>query len=139
MKKAKNILGSVGIKPTYERLRILKYLEEKHTHPGANTIYEEIIKEIPTISKTTVYNALKLFVEKNIVIPIYITGKEERFDVDTKPHHHFLCTKCGKIIDIDLECPYCKKGIIEGHQVKELHGYFIGICKDCLEKKKGNE
>ncbi|RLC47071.1 MAG: hypothetical protein DRH57_04745, partial [Candidatus Cloacimonadota bacterium] len=51
----KNILKSAGIKPTYERLRILKYLEENNNHPTVNMIYDEVVKDIPTISKTTVY------------------------------------------------------------------------------------
>ena len=134
MKKIKQILDEVEIRPTYERLRILKYLEKYRNHPDANMIYEKVKKEIPTISKTTVYNTLKLFVEKNIVKPVFITGKEERFDIATKPHHHFLCEKCGKIYDINIECPYFKKGYIEEHQVKELHGYFKGICKKCLKR-----
>ena len=134
MKELINILESLEIKPTYERLRILKYLKENKVHPTVNMIYDEVLKEIPTISKTTVYNTLNLFIEKGIVSPINITGTEERFDITTKPHHHFLCEKCGEIIDIDIECPYCKKGYIFEHKIKELHGYFKGICKNCLGK-----
>ena len=49
-------------------------------------------------------------------------------------HHHFLCKKCKCIIDIDLECPNLKKILKEGHKVEEVHGYFKGLCKNCLEK-----
>lgn len=138
MKKFKNILEKAVIKPTYERLRILKYLAENKVHPTVIMIYDEVVKEIPTISKTTVYNTLNLFIEKGIILPIYITGKEERYDITTKPHHHFLCEKCRRIIDIDIECPYFKKGYIDGHKITELHGYFKGICKECLQKAKEN-
>ncbi len=135
MEELKNMLKSVGIKPTYERLRILKYLEENNNHPTINMIYNEIVKDIPTISKTTVYNSLNLFVEKGLVLPLVITGTEVRYDRKTKPHHHLLCEKCGKIYDIDIECPYFKKGYVSGHKITELHGYFKGICKDCLQAK----
>jgi len=47
-----------------------------------------------------------------------------------------LCGKCGRIIDLDIECNYFKKGNIKGHRIIELHGYFKGICKNCLEKEK---
>lgn len=135
MKKLKEILESAGIKPTYERLRILKYLEDNINHPTVNMIYDKIVKEIPTISKTTVYNSLDLFAEKGLVLPLIITGTEVRYDRNAKPHHHFLCEKCGRIYDINIECPYFKKGYVDGHKITELHGYFKGICKECLKNR----
>ena len=140
MKKLINILESLEIKPTYERLRIYKYLKEDNKmHPTVNTIYNGVLKDIPTISKTTVYNTLNLFIEKGIIIPIFITGKEERFDIITIPHHHFLCEKCNKIIDIIIKCPYFQKGSVQGHKINEFHAYFKGICKDCLNSENNSD
>ncbi|MCK4357183.1 MAG: transcriptional repressor [Candidatus Cloacimonetes bacterium] len=135
MKKIKEILDQTNIKPTYERLRIIKYFEENNNHPTINMIYKEVVKDIPTISKTTIYNALNLFVQKGLVLPLVITGTEVRYDRNTKPHHHFLCEKCRKIYDINIECPYFKKGYVDGHKITELHGYFKGTCKECLKKE----
>ena len=131
-----NILEDANIKPTIERLSILKYLDRNHNHPTAAMIFNEIETKIPTISKTTVYNSLKLFIEKGIITPLYITGSEIRYDLAAKPHHHFLCENCGKIYDLDIECPIFKKKHFHGHKINQQHGYFIGICKDCLEKEE---
>ena len=136
MQNLKKILEDAGIKPTYERLSILQYLDKKHDHPTAAMIFNEIVKKIPTISKTTVYNSLKLFIEKSIVTPLYITGSEVRYDFATKSHHHIFCEKCGKIYDLEVECPIFRKKHIQGHLIKQQHGYFRGICKDCLEKEE---
>jgi len=136
MQNLKKILEDAGIKPTYERLSILQYLDKKHDHPTAAMIFNEIVKKIPTISKTTVYNSLKLFIEKSIVTPLYITGSEVRYDFATKSHHHFFCEKCGKIYDLEVECPIFRKKHFQGHLIKQQHGYFRGICKDCLEKEE---
>lgn len=136
MKNLKDILEYAGIKPTIERLSILRYLDSKHDHPTAAMIFNEIETKIPTISKTTVYNSLKLFIDNGIVTPLYITGSEVRYDFATKPHHHFFCEKCGKIYDLIIDCPYMKKTKIQGHQIKQRHGYFRGICKNCLEKEE---
>ncbi len=136
MKRSKEILIGKGLKPTFQRLRILEYLQKHNNHPTVEMIYEYLVKEIPTISKTTIYNTLNALVEKGIVCAITITGTEIRYDFKTFPHHHFLCRRCGKVIDIDIECPYVKKGQIDGHKIEELHGYFKGICKECLKKDK---
>ena len=134
-RKNKELLQAEGLKPTYQRLRILEYLEKHSTHPTVEMIYEDLIKEIPTISKTTIYNTLNALLEKGIINAITITGTETRYDHKVFPHHHFLCKRCGKIIDIDIKCPYVEKKEFDGNKIEEIHGYFKGICKECLKKK----
>ena len=138
LKSFKNRLQSKEIKPTYIRLKILDYLEKNKVHPTAEAIYKALEKEIPTISRTSVYNTLSVFYEKGLATQLFITGLEARFDNNISPHHHFLCEKCGQIIDLDIECSYFKKENVKGHRITELHGYFKGICGECL-KKKGSE
>lgn len=139
MEELKRFLEERGIKPTYQRLSILKYLRENRIHPTAEMIYSELVKKIPTISRTTVYNTLNTMLEKGLVIPVTIPGLETRFDGTTTWHHHFLCERCQKIIDLDIKCEYFEKGEVDGHKIKQLHGYFKGVCKDCLKKLKKRE
>jgi Fur family peroxide stress response transcriptional regulator len=130
----KNLLAH-AIKPTYIRLIILRCLNKYDFHPTAEDIYNEILKEIPTISRTSVYNTLNLFCEKGLVMPLFL-GLETRFEFKKDHHHHFLCKKCGKIIDLDLQCTYFNAGQIDGNEVRELHSCFQGICKQCLQQGK---
>jgi Fe2+ or Zn2+ uptake regulation protein len=51
-------------------------------------------------------------------------------------HHHFLCKKCGEILDIEIICPNLDRIIEHGHKVEEVHGYFKGICKKCIKNLK---
>ncbi len=139
MNKFKNILKQKNIKPTYHRLKILEYIvENMGTHPTAEMIYDALKGEIPTISMTTVYNTMNSFLDKGLVTPVIITGTEVRYDYNKSHHHHLQCRKCGKIFDIDIECPLAlgKKKFINGHRIEEVHGYFKGICKNCLKSKK---
>ena len=136
MNKLKNILELKSVKPTYIRLKILSYLLDNKEHPTVEMIYKRLLKEIPTISRTSVYNALNTFSEKGLTLPIVITGTETRFDYKVFPHHHFLCESCGKILDLEIECMHFKKGYIDGHKINELHGYFIGICEICVNEKE---
>lgn len=130
------LLSEKGLKPTLIRLKILRYLRESMNHPTADVIFQNLLKNIPTISKTTVYNTIKSFLEKGIVMPVNITGTEIRIDLNTFCHHHFLCESCGAIFDININCPNIKKGEIDGNQVKEVHGYFKGICKKCRKTER---
>ncbi|MFH1453521.1 MAG: transcriptional repressor [Armatimonadota bacterium] len=132
MKDLKELMESKGISYSYQRCIILKNITGRKDHPTADRIYNDILKQIPGISKTTIYNTLNTFAENNIINELTITADEARYDPDTLTHHHFLCKKCGKIIDIDIPCPHIKKKAIEGNKIEEIHGYFKGICKKCL-------
>jgi Fe2+ or Zn2+ uptake regulation protein len=114
----------------------MEYLEKHEIHPTAEMIYRALVREIPTISKTTIYNTLNALLLKGLIHSITITGTETRYDYHQLPHHHFLCTHCGKILDIAVECPYLARKEVSGHRIEELHGYFKGICKECLKKEK---
>jgi len=142
MEQLKSLLKTNRLKPTYQRLRILEYMyNHEQCHPTAEMIYEALAPEIPTISVTTVYNTLNALLEKGLVSAETITGTEIRYDLLTAPHHHFLCKACGEIIDLDIRCPFIdrKTESINGHRITAVHGYFMGICKKCLETRKETE
>ena len=132
-----NMLKDKEIKPTYQRLKILEYMcDNTKSHPTVEMIYEKLSKNIPTMSLTTVYNTLNALLEKGLVSAVTITGTEARFDINASSHHHFLCKECGKIIDVNVECPFAMgQKSISGLRIEEVHGYFKGTCADCLERK----
>ena len=132
------LLKENSIKITSQRLDVLRYLDDRRTHPTAEQIYLDIKKKNPSLSKTTVYNSLDIFKEKGIIQSLTISGSELRYDFETKMHHHFFCTECGRIYDVDFKCPNVEKVRqrirSEGHQVDETCGYSKGVCKLCLKK-----
>ena len=123
-----------GIKPSYQRIKILQYLMVNKNHPTVDMIYRELVNEIPTLSKTTVYNTLKLFVEKNITIIINIEDNETRYDADTSFHGHFKCKKCNRLYDIESKLPELEG--LDDFLIDEYHFYLKGICKNCMITKK---
>ena len=122
-----------GIKPSFQRIKIFEYLTNHKNHPTVDIIYKELIKEIPTLSKTTVYNTLNLFMEKNIVTIITIEENEARYDADTSLHGHFKCEECGWVYDFDLNIQQLHENILEDFETREKHVYFKGKCKNCLK------
>ena len=128
-------LKEYDIKPSYQRIKIFEYLRNTKSHPTVDEIFKEIVQEIPTLSKTTVYNTLSLFIEKGIVTVITIEENETRYDADTSLHGHFKCKSCGKVYDFDIKVSKEDIGDLDGFEVDEKHLYFKGNCKNCLKNK----
>ena len=126
-------LREKGVKVTPQRLAILDYLERSHTHPSAEEIYSAIVKSYPAISVATVYNTLDMLVDLGQVIKLKIGEDRVNYEYNLMPHHHFYCKKCRRIYDIMVDCPIAKKTEVEGHKIEECHGYFKGVCQNCLE------
>lgn len=142
MERLKEMLEQRGLKATFQRLKILEYLDTHiKTHPTAEMIYETLKEEIPTISITTIYNTLSAFLEHGLASAETITGTEVRYDLTTTPHHHFLCKKCGRIIDINVKCSIMDKEspVINGNKIENIHGYFKGICESCCKEKSSDK
>lgn len=132
-----SLLKKHELKITPQRLEILRYLDTHHSHPTVEEIYSELKQNTPSLSKTTVYNALETLKKHKIIQTVIISGNETRYDLKNTHHHHFLCLQCGAIIDIDITCPNIKKIQQQGYDIKELHGYFKGICPKCQQKRGG--
>ena len=122
-------LKSHGISPSMQRIEIYKFIAERRNHPTVDIIYKDIKKIIPTLSKTTIYNTLKLFFDKNLLIEIIIDSNEIRYDADTSIHGHFYCEKCDKIYDFDVDISQINPEFFKNvKEIKEHHIYLKGVC-----------
>jgi Fur family ferric uptake transcriptional regulator/Fur family peroxide stress response transcriptional regulator len=124
-----------GIKPSLQRVAIMHYLLEHFTHPTVDEIYMALFPSMPMLSKTTVYNTLKILAEQGVINMLTIDEKNTCFDADISPHAHFLCRKCGIIYDVKTEesVEKIKESVhTAGHQITERHYYYKGTCENCL-------
>lgn len=133
-KSLEEYLKKHGIKPSYQRMRIFDYLVQHKNHPTVDVIFRALVQEIPTLSKTTVYNTLKLFLEQGIVQLLVIEENETRYDADISTHGHFKCTECGQVYDIRIDLSCLDLSELKAHRVDEQHIYFKGTCNKCLNK-----
>lgn len=128
MKKDNNI----GFKLTPQRLAILSYLDGNKDHPSAEDIYKVISKVFPTMSLATVYNTLDLLKKHNGISELTIDPDKKRFDPNTEPHHHLICTRCRRIEDVhtgfDFPLPLNNTG---GFEITGTHIEFYGVCPEC--------
>lgn len=127
----KNMLVDANIRPTFQRLKILEYLNLNHTHPTVDEIYISLCPTIPTLSKTTVYNTLKSFVKADIVDEIKIENTEIRYDILTEPHGHFKCKECGKIYNFSFPHNLISSEDLNGFIIDNKNVYLNGTCPDC--------
>jgi len=136
LKKYVELLKENQLKITPQRLEIMKFLDEHKTHPTADEIYSELKENNPSLSKTTVYNALEVLKKHNLIQILTISGHESRYEFRHTMHHHFLCKKCNEITDIEIECPNIGKTIDMGYKIDEVHGYFKGVCYKCQKMEE---
>lgn len=131
MEQYKQYLEEKGISPSYQRLKILEYLDQNRTHPTVDEIYTALVPHIPTLSKTTVYNTLSLFVHEGLASMLVLDNVEARFDITVQLHGHFTCKNCGKVYDLDITRYVNMPESIDGHTVEQYQITLKGICKDC--------
>lgn len=123
------------IKPSYPRLKVLEYLIKNRNHPTVDQIYQELVQEMPTLSKTTVYNSLNTLIKVNLVQLITIEDNETRYDADISSHGHFKCGVCGKIYDFSIQLKTLETTGLDLFRITEKSVYFKGFCPGCLQSK----
>ncbi|GBD97760.1 MAG TPA: transcriptional repressor [Nitrospirae bacterium] len=124
-----------GLKLTPQRAAIFEYLDGNKSHPSAEEIFIEIKKRYPMISFATVYKTLEALKSRGDLLELSLDPERRRYDPDTSPHHHLVCIKCKKIVDIhkdfSLEIPEEAKVSFD---IIGNHIEFYGICPDCRKK-----
>lgn len=128
----KEELINAGIRPSVQRLAIFEYVRKSKQHPTAEVVYEALRDELGSLSLTTVYNTLKLFVDAGLIMMLTIDDTFRCFDGDCSAHAHFRCDKCGKIVDFEIKKEY--KTLVnglEGYEITDAQLYLKGICPEC--------
>ena len=126
-----------------KRNAILECLRNTTSHPSAEMVHDMLQAEHPDISLATVYRNLARFKAQGIIQSVATVRGIERFDANTNPHVHFICSGCDAVVDLHaLQTPdslksaaaACAGGSIESCQLS-----FTGKCRDCINKQQGGE
>lgn len=112
-----------GMKCTSQRIAIYQALLSSD-HPSAEEVYDDIEKDFPSISLSTVYNTLETFAETKLIGKIKTSNGKMRYDVRIEPHAHLYCKKSEKAIDyFDDEL---QEMIIKHIKKKKIPNFNIG-------------
>ena len=129
MKKSLQVLKEHGIQPTPQRLAVLQFVQENHSHPSADDVYSSVRRRCPTVSRATVYNTLNLLAEKGVIKTQVLREGGLIFDGHVERHHHFIDEETGRIHDIPWEAIHIDAG-------KELAAYEVREIQVILRGKR---
>jgi len=133
-----NKLLSSGLKQTSQRKKILEFIENAKSHPTADEIFINVRKDIPNVSRTTIYNTVNKLAKEGIIKCMNTKNGEMRFDACLESHYHFMCDKCGNIHDLGPSTGILQKEI-DGNEIKDVFICYNGVCKECRRKEKSGE
>lgn len=132
-------LRASGLRLTHQRLEVVRELAGSDDHPDAERIYRAVRQRIPTISLDTVYRTLATLSDLGLVKRVALTPGPARYDADTSGHHHFVCTRCGLIRDVEdeeLDAVRAPRGTASLGSVESVEVQLRGICTACLNKER---
>jgi len=120
---------------TPQRMAVLRILAASEGHPSVEQVYEIVRQKFPTTSIATIYKTVHLLKQINEVLEISFPDGSNRYDGNKPyPHPHLICTRCKKMIDVDLSSlkDLAKEVTKEtGFQITTHRIDFFGFCREC--------
>jgi Fur family peroxide stress response transcriptional regulator len=139
----KRLCRERGLAITVQRRVIFEAILDRTDHPTADQIYDGVSKQVPGISRTTVYRVLETFADIGVVTKACSPGAATRFDAVTRHHHHLVCRSCEKLIDLEdakldasVRLPNLQTTQFEIH---DFSVHFHGICAACRRKREASK
>ena len=119
---------------TRQREVVLQVIRDAREHLTANEVFAAAKERLPSISFATVYNSLRYLKDAGHIAEIQFGNGASRFDRMTHRHDHAICTKCGKLVDIEMEHPQDlikKAAKYSKFKPESLEFTLRGLCPDC--------
>ena len=119
---------------TPQREAVLRAIRDREDHPTASDIFAAAREYLPAISYATVYNSLRYLRQAGLVREISFGDGASRYDGITDRHDHAICTKCGKLVDMEIELPAEILNFaaeFSKFKPESLELTLRGLCPDC--------
>src|SRR3989475_11515425 len=97
------LLRRHGITPTHQRMEIAHVLFARREHLSADQILSLVNSRYAETSKATVYNTLKLFLERKLIRELVVDPAKIVYDPNTEPHHHLYDVVTGRLTDLPAD------------------------------------
>ena len=138
------IVRSLGLKVTQQRLCILRTLLRRGNHFSAGSIFEALKKgdsqEVSNLSIgfATVYRFLRSLSEGGYITEIRMGGLPARYEWANQRHHdHLTCLNCHTICEFEnegIERLQRQVALSFGFQLTDHLMELYGLCSYCLAK-----
>ena len=101
MKKAKEILKKLKLRPTLQRVAITEILlKKKEVHVTAYSLEKLMVKNKIFISRATIYNNLNELSNRGFLKKVIVKNDKMWFDTNLSKHHHFYDEEEDRLVDI---------------------------------------
>ena len=125
-----------NVRQSKKRDAMLALLQRTVRHPSADWVYQQKKVEFPDLSLGTVYRNLNHLYAHGLIRRVGVVNGQERYDGMVAPHSHFICDRCGTILDLPKQDPgedYLEAvGVQYGFKAEGCEFIVRGICRDCL-------
>ena len=121
---------------TRQREVVLGVILESREHLTANSVFAAAKDKLPSISFATVYNSLRFLKDAGHIAEIQFGNGASRFDRMTARHDHAICTKCGVLVDIEMEHPLelvNRAAAISNFKPEYIEFTLKGVCPECVK------
>ena len=125
-----------GFPLTVQRRVILECILQRHDHPTADQVHEEVRARVPEISRTTVYRTLEALVQMGAIRRAHHLGAASRFDPNTGHHHHLVCVRCNAVVDFEdprLDQLPVPEQARTSFQIIDYSVHYAGLCVTCQQ------
>ncbi len=127
-----------GLAFTNQRRIVLEILVQRRDHPTPDQVCEAARRRNQHISRKTVYRVLDTLVDLGLARRVHHPGASTRFDAEVSRHHHLVCTRCNRIVDLhraSLDGIPLPKGKPAGFEIHDYSVQFLGLCAICRREK----
>ena len=121
---------------TIQRTIVLEMVNSLKNHATADMVHDEVIKTHPSISRGTVYRNLNCLAESGEIRKVEVPNGADRFDHRIVKHYHTKCSRCGKVLDVEMEYMENLEKSIKNSSGFEFNSHdimFSGICLACKD------
>lgn len=134
------LLRQRRLRPTRARRLVLARLRTSNDHASAEDLRRVLRRSGQDVSIATLYQNLKRLTQAGLLVSFADAGGIVRFDANTGPHAHLVCTSCGRIHDIapeDLDLGTRNVGRLKsplrrhGWSLSEIRLELRGRCPRC--------
>lgn len=119
---------------TAQRAKIEQVFAEARRPLGPREVLEAARADLPGLCLATVYRTLKRLVEEGAIVPLDLPGESTRYEprvVAERHHHHFRCTACDAVFDLEGCVDGLRELLPEGFELRGHHLLLTGLCTDC--------
>ena len=124
------LLAAFGLRVTAQRRAILTAVIGAGNHLTAEETLTRARRELPELSRATVYNALGELVRAGALRTVPGPGAV-RYECARVEHDHFRCTSCGRLYDVHVRGHEALALVEEGYAVDRASIVLEGRCPAC--------